>query len=576
MTVLDWFVPLSASPWLVTLTVAALVVLSLGGIVAHWPRRFPGPLTAAERANALRSGPARWGRVALPFALASAAFVGSVLLLCPPRRPVDLVLASRLRVASAACPELDAAASERPRMDLGPSVDRALTACRDAGATAWVRGTAGERELARQTMLTTLDDFDPPRQSPSRAEAHDLPPWLVRSVEQSVTALALRRLNAKDVRVAAGAEAPADWPLASEILNKRTGVPVRLVDGLSPPPAGPRVRRLTAARLAGKELTAWAVVEGLPKAGAVKLKFRLVATGGRVELPEQAVDVGQAGLACRLVPLKFALPTPPKTDGALTLTDETGRCRTPVWAQAEVRSPRLRIVAAEATAWADGLLAASKDASAKAESDAMGQPLPVVDGGSDFVLLVRDGRAALGASEATCRWALEQPTQGADGKSARVTGTRLEPGTVFSWLALPVLGPTKSGGGEPAVTTDRAEGGREWLVGVGQFEGKSYVVLQGEAAKSPALSEPWRSSAQARTLAWACRYVGEPASASASAAAQVDADWRDPPPCPLLTEADLDRLTAAHVAGQDATIVGVVGLYLTSLTWRVYRALPRR
>jgi hypothetical protein len=574
----DWLVPLAPDPWLAGLTGVALVLLAVSGVLAHWPRRFPGPLTVAERQRARPGGAGPLSQVVLPVGLAIATFAGALLLLSPPRRPVDLALISRLRPASVPCPELDAASAERRRLDLGPAVDRELQACRDAGGGGWVRGSAGERAKAREAILPVLADFDLPQGGPGRGDATGLPPWLVRSVEYSAMAVALRRLNVKVARVAAGADPPEGWPLGAEVLRARARATVELVDQLDHPPDGLRVRRLTGARAIGTTLTVWAVIEGsLPEASKASLDFQVIPED-EAPRPLKSVELKGDGLSSRVRRLTLSLASAPSASERLTLADAGGRCRAPVRAGPETTppSPRLRIVAADDDSWKALLERVTKAPGfqpVRDELKSLGIALPEPAVSGDRVLLVEAGRAAMAATEVTCRKALSLPAVGG-GSLARVSTTRLEPGTIFSWLALPVQ-PPASDQGEAVVTADHATVGRQVLVAVGLADGKPYVLFQGEAALPPASEEPFRGLAQARSLAWAARYLDEAASADPTAATALPEGLRDPPACPLLTEADLHALTAAGLARLDASVVAVVGFYLAYLLFRVARNLPR-
>jgi hypothetical protein len=560
--------------------VVALFLLAVGAIIAHWPRRFPGPLTVAERRRVQPGGAGRLAEVVFPVGLAVAALAGALLLLSPPRRPVDLALVSRLRPASLPCPELDDATWEHRRLDLGPAVDRALQACREAGAGGWVRGSAGERAKAREAIRPVLTDFVLPEGAPDRGDAAALPPWLVRSVEYSAMAVALRRLNVKMARVAAGADPPDGWPLGAEVLGARARATVKLVDQLDHPPDGLRVRRLTEARAIGTTLKVWAVIEGsLPEGRKESLAFQLIPENESPR-PLTAVELTGDNLTSRVRRLTLSLPAEPGASERLTLADAAGRCRAPVriGPEAVPPPPRLHIISGDDVPWRLLLERATTAPGlqpARDELKLLGIALPEPSVAGERVLVVEGGRAALAATEVTCRKALSLPPAVVGGSLARISTTRLEPGTIFSWLALPVRA-QPSDQGEAVVIADHATAGREVLVAVGLVDGKPYVLFQGEAALPPVAEEPFRGLATARSLAWAARYIGEAASVDPTPAnALTDEGFREPPACPLLTEVDLDALTANGLARQDALVVAVVGFYLTYLLFRVARNLPR-
>src|SRR5437879_2539146 len=81
----EWFVPPTPSWWFTPLATAAVVVLLAALVLASWPSRLPGPLTAQER-RVVR-GP-RWLRLAV-------AAVALVLLLAPATAVVLLCLNPR-------------------------------------------------------------------------------------------------------------------------------------------------------------------------------------------------------------------------------------------------------------------------------------------------------------------------------------------------------------------------------------------------------------------------------------------------------------------------------------------------
>jgi hypothetical protein len=604
---LRWFEPIAPTPWLQGLTACALLVLAAAGVVAHAPTVLPGPLAPSERAHRRLPTAARWWGNAWPVLAAAAALAATLLLLAPPREPVELVLHSRLRLPGDLAPGLGAGPEGRTRLDLGPAVDALLEECRRQGGRDWVTGSPAERAAARAAVLADPTRADlarlTPGGEPSVSDCRDLPPWLIQSVEISVVRMALRRENAVSARVAPGPTRSRSqgWPFAAGVLTAQ-GRPVICVDEVASPADGLVVQRLSGARLhpATKRLTAWAVIQGrfsALDAPAAAVRFRLVRTS-----PPTGVDASTDltphrlepdASSSRVVALRFDLKAAPGLGSALVLSDETGRCSTPVRVVEENEpQPVLAVAGAQAEPWRNALDLARNNQELKDlrnELASLDAPPPRLVGRSGAPVLLTDAEAAvLAPSQETCEWALRRLRENGDGRAAgavpdgRVSASRLEPATVFSWLELPVAAPAATDlamPAEPSVWSLRREPpiGRKPgpkpppapLELVGRRGAERFVVLLGPP---PDPEEPLRRIAQVRSVCLAVRYIAE--DGEADVAADGDAAG-EAAPAPLVTERDLQKAAAERVAWADRAAVAAVGICLALTLWRVVRCLPR-
>jgi hypothetical protein len=613
-----WITPVG---WLRGLVVAALVALLAGCVLAHWPVRFPGPLTEGERARARRPVGRRWAESALLPLLALAATLGVACLVAPFERPLELRLWSRARTLSDPAPELNRPDPTGRACDLGPVVDGVLAECAKAGARDWREGSQKQRadlgDLLRKHAFRT----PPAPLGPSGPTAQHavLPRWVVESVETSVVLMAIRRHNVVGVEVAPGPArgATEGWPLAASIMTS-DAVPVRCVDRIETG-AGPFIQNLFGATLdrATDTLRFWALVEGRfpPGAGGQELSVILSSPQGWLE---RTFTVPRDDLARRIQSVTLSglaglAPAP------LHLGDAAGRRRTAV-AEGGVQPPRLRNVSpAPAPGWRAGFELLNAQATATfaefhGELTAFGIPLPeYVSGAADAFLLEGEGVVIVARSPECARDAqklLKSPTfarrpyaAGTATAADRVEVTKFRPATVFSPLAVPV--PVVPAGGLPVANLDprgvanrvggSAGSNRSWadptgrpLVLAGRIGDKRFVVIDLDVSAAGLLPtstapagfgieagyDPGTFQALMQTVAWSARYVV----AEEEAAAQAVPDRPDLSAgftAPVVGERDLQEVVAARRLPWDLASVGLVGAYLAVLGWRIDRGTGR-
>lgn len=618
MDFLQWLEPITESLWLRTLTGVILATLLIAGVLAHWPALLPGPLTTDERARRQLPWAMRWVLNCVMLLLALASAIAIFLVLSPPRRPVELLLRSRLRPPSAASPGLSQGTQQR--LDMGPVVDAVLAECRRQGAREWVNSGPGERAAVRRAFLKTLKGTEAPELSggaePQANPCRDLPAWLVLSVEFSVLQTAMRQYNATAARVAPGPskDSAEGWPLAAILLSTERTI-VSCVDMLPAPPEGFTVLRLTGARWERmpSQIRAWAVIHGRFPRGATqpaRIGFRL--SIGRPPAAVQSVDLSPLKLQpepetveSRIASLQFAPPAGFDPDRLLagnlplTLSDETGNCIVPVHVLSGNPRPIELSIMAPTHAWSEALGRVSTDAEfeeVRRELRSLGEAVPrtAATGAKAPVLLVQSGWAVIAGREDIARKVLaELPSSaGVPGDlPVRVTTSRIEPGTVFSWMALPVNAAAaipNTLSQEAAVLTSKADQslmrGRDPstaagppgpLILVGRKDAERYVIMGGTAALPPSRDDPLKLVAQVRSLCWAARYIGEGGDQELSDEDGLrPAQERGLQASPLVTALDLQEATARGVARTDKAVVLITGSYLALLLYLILKNTP--
>jgi hypothetical protein len=301
------------------------------------------------------------------------------------------------------------------------------------------------------------------------------------------------------------------------------------------------------------------------------------------------------------VPGSFAQAAKRSTNRALTLTDAAGRCTAAVTVSRDAPAlPDLIVLEPTDEAWVTKALRPARDPANSVfrelakELQAFGAAVPAVKRppAEGPALLAQAGIAVIARRPALARRVLGELLQGPPGKAAkatrRVAATRLEPGTVFSWLDLPVgaVG-TPAQGHEPVVLAEPVGGpifqGRapppgvpaEALVGVGREGVERFVVLRGAAGATPDPGDPWRLRAQVRTISWAVQYVTTDGGPDRPLVSDSRPEVRrEVAGGPLLTELDVQQAIAQEVVGMDLAVVALVGLYLAVLTGGILRQTP--
>ncbi len=617
MSLLRWFEPATTSPWLRLLTGLLLLIMAIVAILAHWPSSLPGPLTPSEQGRRALSWFFRWSMNLFLLVLVAGSVVAVTFMLAPPREPVTIVLHSRLRPTAAVAVDLiDDGAS---RLDLGPAVDAVLEECRKRGAAAWVDSTPGTRDAVRGVVLDKIGSIElprvPPGGQPLANTSKDLPPWVISSVEYSLTRMAMHQHNVTTVRIAPGpSRSGQGWLLAAKLIDQADS-PVSVVDPMPVHEDGFEVRRLTGARWqkSTARIQAWAVITGrFPQNSheSVKIPFKLTlgdpTAGGRsIDLQPLEISPEPRAVESRLVPLQFALPNEVDPERLVvgnvlpTLSDRAGNCSTRISVDGSTPRPAQISIQPPTTAWTDALArvrTAPEFEEFVRELSSLGLSIPSVTLSQPDVpvLLISGNRAIIAKTEATARKILSAVlspiTAAAVSPTARVVETRIEPGTVFSWLALPVVSPEilTNLPGEAGVIASVADQpltrGRESskmakslpaILSIGQSGGERFVLMTNAAAVPPSADTPLLLTAQVRSLCWAIRYIGDHSDLEiADGAGDTSRGDISTPSSPLVTDLDLQKATSFRLATLDRIVVLIVGGCLALMLGRILRDTP--
>lgn len=603
--------------------VGFLIVLAVVGLLANLPRRFPGPVTAAERSSSSRGWAGRfagWGSLAF----AIAAWLAILVVIAPIAPPRTAVLYSRARRAPVhwdhRLVRWDGGACEHGParwIDLGTGVDDALARI-DADRA------VGSDEQARERARAALRDADAldatPIDAPDAAGHPDpamsrLPNWLVESVELSIVLAQSRSRNLRQVIVAPGESRDlSGWRAAGAILSTG-GVQLCLVDELD---ASARdtveVRRMAFAhwiRSDGKlAVVLWALVDGRI-VRARPLEFRVQLTPG--EVVNVAGTIQPDADATRLVSVciggcagheaAIAVDDPrlavargvPQVVDAL---DPRGKvtASTAIRPARDARRPVLVAVPPSTLPWRallDGAARSAYDAELLAdELAALGVALPTTiasyGGDTSVHVIEAPGRIVVSRADslhAAREWLASQRTAAAP-YPLRVHDARVGVNTALSWMSLPITARTHptpwlapgaqvSAGMQGAALEQeprpvRAQAGIVELV-AHQAGGQTtrFVAIASDLHAQLADGEPFLVAATLRSIAWAAAWVSDPGfdEALATSSQRDEAHLRS---VPLLRDEDHDEIRRRASRRGDGLAILLIGIHVL-LAFRTLR-----
>lgn len=236
-----WFDFISPVWWIQRLIIAAVIVITISGIIAHFPGMLPGAVATSERNKLSISIWQRWINNLLVPMLALAVIGYLVVLVAAPRRPVTLLLHSRVRSVQQATSDLTKDLPNYKIVDVGCVVDQVLKKIEDQGGRTWFQASSEQRQAVREILLESMKTYNPVFISAQEKDLWNksllpstissLPKWLVESVEITLTYMLCMQLNVKEVKIAGGPAQPGKngWPLAAGIMQMSQIANIRCV-----------------------------------------------------------------------------------------------------------------------------------------------------------------------------------------------------------------------------------------------------------------------------------------------------------------------------------------------------------